>query len=154
MELKKLLARAVVAAQLVVAPFIVSAATTSQFVVTTSTYTEKSIEKQAVVAWLQQHAEHVNGKLIGEFDRVGDVTVTYSRETEAGRAYPQSPGDGPPVPLPASGRPGDTISVSSCSRGTNQTWSYTWVSNSAGGTWVLTSYKYNQMACGSGSGGA
>lgn len=154
MELKKLIARAVVATQLLLATFVVSAATTSQRVVTISTYTENSVEKQAVVAWLHQHAEHVNGKLIGELDRVGDVTVTYNRETAAGHADAQSPGDGPPVPLPPDGHPGDTISVSSCSRGVSQVWSYTWVSNAASGTWGLNSYKYTQMACGFGSGGA
>ncbi|QDI04797.1 hypothetical protein E4A48_14845 [Xanthomonas cerealis pv. cerealis] len=153
MDMKKLVLRAVVVAQLIAAPFAVSAATTtSQTVVTTSTFAENSVERQSVVAWLQQHAAHVNGKLIGEFDQIGAVTVTTTREIAGGRAYPQSPGDGPPVPLPANGVPGQTISVSTCSHGVSQSWSYVWVpANNGGGTWALTSYKYNQVACGSGS---
>ncbi|WP_155394182.1 hypothetical protein [Xanthomonas albilineans] len=154
MKMNKFLLRGLFAVQLIAVTFVVSANTTSQFVVTTSTYSANSAEKQAIMAWLQQHAERVRGHLIGEFERVGDVTVIYSRDVALDRYVVQSPGDGPPASLPLSGHPGDTFSVSSCSSGVSQTWSYTWTSNFSGGGWKLTNYKYVTKSCDSGSGGA
>ncbi|MCW0460359.1 hypothetical protein NB717_001427 [Xanthomonas sacchari] len=148
MHFAKNLLKVVFAAQFLVAPLVAGAAPSSQYTITTTaTYADKSPEKQAVVAWLQQHAQYVNGHLIGEFDKLQDVTVTYTRTTD-GRVRPQSPGDAPPNPLPP-GQPGDTYSVSNCTGGVSQSWSYKFVSGSNGGTWVLVDYKYSKKACGS-----
>ncbi|WP_131721591.1 hypothetical protein [Xanthomonas sp. NCPPB 1128] len=148
MNLARNLLNVVCAAQLLAAPLFASAAPSSQVTITTTaTYADRSAEKQAVVTWLQQHAESVNGHLIGEVDKLRDVTVTYTRTTD-GRVRPQAPGDAPPTPLPP-GQPGDTYSVSNCTGGVSQSWSYTSVSSSKGGGWVLVDYKYAKKACGS-----
>ncbi|QHQ27364.1 hypothetical protein [Xanthomonas albilineans] len=152
-NMRKFLLQFLFAAQLIAVPFVVSAVTASQLMVTKSTYSANSAEEHAVMAWLQQHAERVKGHLIGEFERVGDVTVTYSRETALDRYAVQSQGDASPVLLADSGHPGDAFSVSSCSAGVSQMWSYAWASNASGGGWVLNSYRYNTKACDSGSGG-
>lgn len=150
MTVKMALFKAALVVQLAAVPFLAGAAVSSQFVVTTADYSAISSEKQTVTLWLQQHAQRVNGHLIGDFNQIGDITVTYSRETATdGRVTAQSPGDAPPTPLPSNGRPGDTYSVSSCSKGLSQTWTYTFVNNSNGGSWQLVSYTYNQKACGS-----
>lgn len=148
MSLTISLLKAVLAVQLLAAPVFACAAASPQVVVTTtSTYAERSPEKQAVVLWLQQHAQYHNGHLIGEIDKISDVTVTYTRTTD-GRAHPQAPGDSPPTPLP-NGQPGDTYSVSNCAAGVSQSWTYKYVSNSNGGGWVLVDYTFHKKACGS-----
>ncbi|MBB5876355.1 hypothetical protein [Xanthomonas sp. 3498] len=148
MNVAKNLWRVVFAVHLLAAQLFAGAATASPVIVTTTTtYPDQSPEKQAVVAWLQQHAQYVNGHLIGEVDKLRDVTVTYTRTTD-GRVRPQAPGDAPPTPLPP-GQPGDTYSVSNCTGGVSQSWSYKFVSNSNGGGWVLVDYKYTKKACGS-----
>ncbi|MCT8292041.1 hypothetical protein RMA73_14095 [Xanthomonas translucens pv. translucens] len=151
MNLRTALIKAAFAIQLVAVPLFAGAAVKSQVVTTTTSYAESSPEKHQVELWLQQHTARVNGHLIGEFGQIGDVTVTYSRETASdGRVHPQAPGDAPPTPLPSNGRPGDTYSVSSCTRGVSQSWSYVFVNNSNGGNWKLVDYKYNEKACSSG----
>lgn len=142
------LLKAALTAQLLLAPFMAGAASSPQTVVTTtSNYSERSPQKQVVVLWLQQHAEYVNGHLIGEVEKIGDVTVTYTRAAD-GRAHPQAPGDAPPTPL-RSGQPGDTYSVSHCTAGTAQSWTYKFVSGPDGGGWVLVDYSFKKKACGS-----
>jgi hypothetical protein len=151
MNSKRILWKLAVSAYFIAASFSIGATESSQFVVTTSSYSAASSEQHAVLNWLQQNAGYVNGKVIGDFGSIGSVTVTYSREVVAyDQVIPMSPGGGPPTPLPSGGKPGDTYSVSSCSAGVSQTWSYQWMSSSTGGGWVLVSYTYNQNACASG----
>ena len=103
--------------------------------------------------WLSSYSDRVdqtilNGHLIGDFDQIGDITVTYSRETASdGRANPQAPRDMPPTPLPEGAKPGDTYEVSSCTRGVSQSWSFVFANNSYGGSWHLVDYKYNEKTC-------
>jgi len=50
---------------------------------------------------------------------------------------------GPPTPLPPNGNIGDTITISACSRGISESWSYAWGLTSTGGYgWVLQDYHY------------
>ncbi|WP_155742307.1 hypothetical protein [Xanthomonas graminis] len=140
--------KAALAVQLIALPFFASAAVSSQVVVTESTYSATSSETQQVVLWLQQHTARVNGRPVGDFNQIGDITVAHSRETASdGLAHLQSPGDPPPTDLPTHAQPGDTYSVSSCSKGVSQTWSFVFVNNSSGGFWKLADYKYNTKAC-------
>jgi hypothetical protein len=55
----------------------------------------------------------------------------------------RSPGDNPPIPLPASGKPGDVISVSSQRNGGLESWTYKWRAGAkGGGSWSLIGYTF------------
>lgn len=54
----------------------------------------------------------------------------------------------PPVPLPTSGQPGDTITVTHTSGGWTQSWSYQWSGNSIAGAWGLIAYRIEKVRVG------
>ena len=112
---------------------------TQSTLVSEASYTAESTEAQQVRQWLSVNAPFRSNSEIGNPAYLGDVTVVVTRTT-SGMVRPSSPGDGPPVPLPSSGVEGDTIEVTSSSRGWTQTWSYIW----RGGGWRLTAYRYYQ----------
>jgi hypothetical protein len=110
----------------------------------TATYRANSSEAQDVQQWLARNAKFVNGSMLGDLDKIGDIEIVYARAgtSASPTAGPGGPGGGPPVPLPATGNPGDQISITSSSGGWTQTWSYTWTSSSGGGFWQLVEYHY------------
>lgn len=117
-----------------------------------ASYQQGSPEAKEVVRWLTQHAEYRNGQMLGDLSKIGPISVRIVSISTQGMAGAESVGGDPPVPLPASGNNGDTITVSSCSGGASQTWSYVWVGNSISGSWQLTSYSYvRTKSCSSGS---
>ncbi|WP_152597807.1 hypothetical protein [Novilysobacter arseniciresistens] len=117
-----------------------------------TTYQAGSRESSEVRGWLIDHAEYRNGTPLGEFEKLGQIVVTYETSHPGSGVTASSPGNQPPVPLPATGRHGDTITISSCGGGASQSWSYTWVANPNGGGWVLISYSYTRTRACSGSG--
>lgn len=54
----------------------------------------------------------------------------------------------PPVPLPTSGQPGDTITVTHTSGSWTQSWSYQWSGNSIAGAWGLIAYRIEKVRVG------
>jgi hypothetical protein len=62
---------------------------------------------------------------------------------------------GPPVPLPETGNSGDTITISSCGGGMQQSWTFVYDTNASSGAngWVLESYsvKVHVKACTTGN---
>jgi hypothetical protein len=131
------------AAQIATAKGVISRAIT-----TVSDYRAGSAEVAQIQVWLQNHAQFVNGVMVGDPANLGNVRVTYTK-ISANSVQANSVGDGPPVPLPTSGNPGDVISISSISGGITQNWTYTWVGDSTTGGWVLTSYSYSNKPPGS-----
>lgn len=52
----------------------------------------------------------------------------------------------PPVPLPGQGSPGDTLSISSCSKHVSETWTYAWgMTNNGVEGWVLQDYTWSTV---------
>ena len=107
-------------------------------------YRAGSREAKEVLYWLTTHAAHNNGEVIGDFDKLGNIQVVYSAIASSANVRANGVGDSPPVPLPPSGNPGDSITITSTSGGITQTWSYTWQGSSAGGNWALTSYSWKR----------
>lgn len=89
----------------------------------------------AVAQWLRNREAYVEGQL-------GDIVVIRSK-SHAGLYQPQSPGDAPPVGLPAFGSPGEEITIESTRGGAFQTWSYRWTGTAVRGSWVLIRYQYS-----------
>jgi len=112
-------------------------------VATNATYAAGSAEVRDIRSWLLRNAEYHNGAMIGDPDRLGAVRVTYTAVASAVQSL-ASPGDQPPVPLPATGNPGDTMSITSSSRGYTQTWTYQRVGSSTSGSWSLIEYRFFQ----------
>ncbi|WP_053069706.1 hypothetical protein [Xanthomonas sp. NCPPB 1128] len=125
-------------------------ATTTTTRVVEATYLPGSKEVKQIQQWLLLHSDPT-GRMSGDPYHLGTVSVKYteviSSKASAADAVSAPP---PPVPLPASGAPGGTFSVSSCGGGVSQSWSYMWVPNSSGGTWVVTDYHATRTkSCGS-----
>lgn len=112
-------------------------------ITTEATYQLDSDQAERVKAWLVEHAAYVNGTIVGDPDKFGSVQVAYTSKSAAGSARPMDI-NRPPIPLPMTGNPGDVMSITSTSGGVTQTWTYTWVGNSAGGSWPLRDYTYHQ----------
>lgn len=126
-----------------------TASTTTTRVVE-ATYLPGSREARQVQQWLLLHSDPT-GRMSGDPYHLGTVTVKYteviSSNASAADAVSAPP---PPVPLPASGAPGGTFNVGSCGGGVSQSWSYMWVPNSSGGSWVVTDYRATRVkSCGS-----
>ena len=80
------------------------------------------------------------------------VTVTH---TVSDTSIQQDDVPGPPVPLPETGNNGDTITISSCGGGMQQSWTFVYDTNAGSGAngWVLESYsvKGHVKACTTGN---
>lgn len=107
---------------------------------TTQKYLSGSPEIDAIYAWIRDKSpEH------GPLGIAKEISIT-NTETLTGRVVRSSPGSGPPVPLPASGSPGQTITIiSSFPDGGFESWTYTWRSRpGGGGAWDLSMYEYKK----------
>lgn len=90
--------------------------------------------------WLAQHSAAMDGKPKGDPERLGTITLAYST------TRPMTTGPIPqPVPLPATGMPGDTIGIASCAQGHLQTWNYV-IDDGQDHRWILQSYSLKQAA--------
>ncbi|MGH8085400.1 MAG: hypothetical protein ACREPV_09005 [Lysobacter sp.] len=117
----------------------------SRRVVTTEmTYSADSVETQQIQRWLADHAVRKgNGQIIGAPSELGEVRIAIT--TAESMVQPMVIG-APPVPLPASGSPGDRISVTSSNSRFSETWQYRWEgSANGGGKWVLVSYHFDTL---------
>lgn len=112
---------------------------------TEAEYRSGSREALDVQRWLVANAAYANGDVLGDFNRLGEISVLYKAVTSSVAGVVKTPGDSPPVPLPSFGNPGDTISITSTSGGISQTWSYAWQGSSTSGGWILTSYTYKVL---------
>lgn len=142
----KLIVPAVLAACMALSGSVNAGTVVKSTVRTESTFAANSVEVRGIEAWLYQNASYVDGKMVGDLNKLGTVKIVYTSASRSPNMRPMSPGDGPPVPLPASGQAGDTISISSSHGGYTQTWEYEWVPDSNGGHWVLTRYEYIKTA--------
>lgn len=112
---------------------------------TTQKYLSGSPEIDAIYAWIREKSpEH------GPIGIAKEISIT-NTETLTGRVVRSSPGSGPPVPLPGSGTPGQTITIiSSFPNGGFESWTYTWQRSAggggggSGGGWVLSEYEYKK----------
>lgn len=91
-------------------------------------------DAQRILAWVAAHSpEHA------PMHPAGRLLITQSRVAERGRDLRQS---SPPTPLPSSGEPGQTYSVSNTlSDGRHESWTYEWRGSSTGGGWILRAYE-------------
>ncbi len=114
-----------------------------------TTYVAGSSEAVEVKRWLIEQTLAGDSTLaLGDFDHIGAVTVCVMRSGATKNTLTPVP----PIPLPASGTPGSTIGISSCSGGISQEWVYMWVTpNNGFGSWVLQSYNFMRVkTCASG----
>jgi hypothetical protein len=113
-----------------------------------ATYTPGSAGYDDVVQWLKARSFDDNRQPLSDFDKLGTLIVVYQSAPRSNATL--DPG-GPMMPLPP-GHNGDTITISSCSGGWKETWSYVYVVDSTGQGWVLTSYtRYHTTSCSVGS---
>ena len=109
---------------------------------TQASYHANTAEATAVKRWLIDRASRTEqGQSLGDFDNLGNITIrvdTPSSGNALSNPYP-------PVPLPASGSQGQTISIGSCGGGISQQWVYLWVGTSGNGGWVLQSYSFTRV---------
>jgi len=97
----------------------------------------RSADGTAARAWIQRHSPGFPPRLQAEQLEISR-TVVFGPDS-----MQRAPGDSPPVPLPASGKPGDVISVSSQRNGGLETWTYKWRAGSkGGGSWSLIGYTF------------
>ncbi|QEO26307.1 hypothetical protein ISN35_14200 [Xanthomonas translucens pv. undulosa] len=119
--------------------------TTSRVVETT--YLPGSKEVKQIQQWLLLHSDPT-GRMAGDPQNLGTVTVKYTEVIPTNATLADMNAPLPPVQLPISGQPGATFSVGSCGGGVSQSWTYMWVSNSAGGGWAVTDYhSYRTKSC-------
>jgi hypothetical protein len=101
-----------------------------------------------VQRWLAQHTLLGNDNAPPSFS----VAVTHS-VPGAGVQTDDMPG--PPVPLPEKGSNGDTITITSCGGGTQQSWTFVYNADAGSGAngWVLESYslKMHTRSCSPGN---
>ncbi|WP_369977385.1 hypothetical protein [Xanthomonas bundabergensis] len=103
-----------------------------------TTYAAGTPEWRQLRDWLTQHASAIDGKRLGDPGQLGAVTLAYSA------TKPVTTGTVPrPLPLPATGTPGDSIGISSCAQGYTQSWNYI-ADDSQGNRWTLQSYSLKQ----------
>lgn len=127
-----------------------AAPTYSSQITASAEYSAGSGEGAQIQQWLlQQGAPHAPGVTM-RFSKSDRFTITRTTLTRSTRiaAAAASPGDGPPVPLPTSGNPGDSISITHQSGGFIQTWVYEWFGSSTGGGWGLVRYTYERVRVG------
>lgn len=99
-------------------------------VVAEGVYAAGSPEARDVGRWLNDVGAYQKSPL-------GAVEVVNSRLI-LGDVHAYEPGDGPPVPLPPSGNPGQRITVTSSGSGYRESWTYQWINHQ----WRLISYEW------------
>ncbi|MQS43802.1 hypothetical protein FFY77_19760 [Xanthomonas translucens pv. translucens] len=109
-------------------------------VATSTTYALGTPEWRQLRDWLVQHPATMQGKRVGDPAQLGAVTLAYSATRPATtRTVPQ------PLPLPATGAPGDSIAIASCAQGYLQSWHYV-PDESPQHRWDLQSYSLKLTA--------
>lgn len=78
----------------------------------------------------------------------GDRISVELRQTSVANGMVAQSVPSPPVPLPTSGQPGDTITVTHPSAGWTQSWTYQWSGNSMAGAWGLIAYRIEKVRVG------
>jgi hypothetical protein len=108
-------------------------------VTTTRVYEAGSVEGASIYAWIRDKSPEYAPLVIGTEISVTTTSVSNDKATVA--AFPS-----PPVTLPSSGTPGQTITImSTYANGGFESWTYTWVSGrSGGGSWSLSGYEYKK----------
>lgn len=106
---------------------------------TETTYPSESPEALQVRKWLTEHAISTSGDAVGDINVLGDVRVARTLSQASAKAV--RPEGVALLPLPASGRPGDSIAIVSTSGQGIQSWTYLWEPDDNGGTWHLQSYN-------------
>ncbi|AVQ08353.1 TPA: hypothetical protein HH295_04240 [Xanthomonas vasicola pv. zeae] len=102
-----------------------------------SLYRAGSNESQSIVAWIKQHSPKYPPLLPASSLSVSRSIVS------TGLMSIQSGPYGPPVPLPASGVPGEKITIrNEFPGGAFEQWDYEWAGQS-GGSWQLTGYQFS-----------
>lgn len=105
-----------------------------------TTYAAGTPEWRQLRDWLTQHSSAIDGKRLGDLEQLGAMTLAYSA------TKPVTTGTVPkPLPLPATGAPGDSIGISSCAQGYTQSWHYV-ADDLQGYRWSLQSYSLKQTA--------
>ncbi|MBN6114356.1 hypothetical protein [Xanthomonas bonasiae] len=117
-------------------------------IVTKTVYAKDTPEWRQIRAWLVQHPSTIDGKRLGDPDQLSAVSLDYSVSLPAAtRAVPR------PLPLPATGTPGDIIAIASCAQGYLQSWHYV-PDDSPQHRWGLQSYTLKlTAACPGGASG-
>ncbi len=100
---------------------------------------------EMVQQWLRQN---IGSK--GDLSALDSIDIELTNTAVAGSQAEALPSA--PVPLPTNGAAGDTLTITSCSGGVQQSWTFVY---SATG-WVLTDYAahFNTPACGAGGQGS
>lgn len=114
------------------------------------TYAAASLQGEWVIHWLERQSAPRAVGLDRGFEKVGHFRVSYSRLVGASDhdLDVAAPGDGPPVPLPPSGSPGESITIERTFGGWFESWTYVWTAGSAGGGWMLAGYRYERVRVG------
>ena len=114
----------------------------------TAEITAGSREGIQVREWLQRlNAPSAPGVSLS-FATGDRITVTRTSTSESSGRMTASSINNPPVPLPASGSSGETITIEHTSGVWFQSWTYQWSGNSTGGAWGLISYRIERVKVG------
>ncbi|QNH23117.1 hypothetical protein HEP73_04068 [Xanthomonas sp. GW] len=109
-------------------------------IVTKTVYAKDTPEWRQIREWIVQHPSTIEGKRLGDPDQLSAVSLDYSVSMPAAtRAVPR------PLPLPATGTPGDSIAIASCAEGYLQSWHYV-PDDSPQHRWDLQSYSLELTA--------
>ncbi|WP_369934776.1 hypothetical protein [Xanthomonas tesorieronis] len=109
-------------------------------IVKRSVYAQDTPEWRQIREWLVQHPSAIDGKRLGDPDQLSAVSLDYNVSLPAAtRAVPS------PLPLPATGTPGDSIAIESCAQGYLQSWHYV-PDDSPQHRWNLQSYTLKLTA--------
>ncbi|MEN5425912.1 hypothetical protein ABE522_05985 [Stenotrophomonas pennii] len=97
----------------------------------------RSADGAAARAWIERNSPDFRPRLDAEQMEISRTVVVSSDNVQ------RTPGDNPPIPLPASGKPGEVISFSSQRNGGLESWTYKWRAGSkGGGSWSLIGYTF------------
>lgn len=113
----------------------------------TEVFNRGTPEFEAVRQFIVQHSTREQRQFLDNGSQLPvSFTVSYTTHIRSSADVVRAQDiPSPPMPLPSFGNPGDTISVSSCSGGTQESWSYTWQGPRLGGGWVLDSYSVKRV---------
>ena len=114
---------------------------------TRAEYTAGSDEGLQIQEWLRAKDAPFgpgNARKFASGDRISvELRSTLVANGRVARSVPS-----PPVPLPTSGQPGDTVTVTHTSAGWTQSWSYQWSQNSRAEAWGLIAYRIEKARVG------
>ncbi|KUF34289.1 hypothetical protein [Xanthomonas phaseoli] len=102
---------------------------------TTKVYRANTPEASAIQTWLDS---------VPNADRrtmdLGKITIKSSKTAKG--SLVTAANDAPPVPLPASGSPGEKLTITNeLPGGYVETWTFEWVGGGGGGEWRQTDYE-------------